>query len=493
MTVRYKSFTDFNKGEWGRIGGYQAVDGMFSSTNMLVYQDGSIGPRPGLRAMTVTGLANGVVQGFGSIPVSSGIWFIQGTAFRHFPFGGGAVTTASSPLAGTPTNIVTPANGGVYLGDALWFTSKGDAIYKFAPGANSLSSIATTQNGFDLALYRDRLYSCAESKVWYSDAADFNTWGVGSYFDVGYQYNNYRLAEIRNALHIFRQAQGSVWMLTGTPEATSVLRQVSSGLGPSQHPIALSRSEQSVWWIPGVRRAPVVWNGAVQDDKALAHLEDWTTTSDTDTIGASYSYEDGDVLFVAPDTNGLMRRWGVWTKHDLGVAVTQLVSRHSDQYFVFCNGGGAGSNPVFWSWQHGLDRPAFTGDSRSQPGDGSDTPLTASLFLPEQWAPSGLRRRLRQVVVDFTSWNTGTSATAHFDLVTSVFRLPSRVAAETATQSFDEAVASSSTSGTERSVTFNFGGEGWGLAYQLAFSAVRSVSIRGVHVSYDEDERDNRF
>ena len=63
-------YDDWSAGEFGTIDPTRAPEGSWTGTNVIVYEGGHIGPRPGLRKAPVTNLPEaGPIMGFGFSPV----------------------------------------------------------------------------------------------------------------------------------------------------------------------------------------------------------------------------------------------------------------------------------------------------------------------------------------------------------------------------------------------------------------------------------------
>lgn len=504
MAEFVESRFQWSKGDWGNKGAFlagRADDGFFKGTNVMVYKDGSIGPRAGMVALGLTGAPTGEVRMFGYVPTTkdgySGLFLmvVGNKAYWAPALELSGAWTEIGTLAGTETEFCSARP--ILSEGMCYFATRNQGIYKWNVSSGTLTQVSTTSGIYDMARYGERLYAATLRRVYYSDAADFSTWDEDlSWFDVGWQFANYRLGALRNNLFFFRQGGGH-YILSGTPTSTSTLRETGSGLPPDEHSTTVIPSEDAAAWIPQVRNAPVYFRSGMVDPDRWAHLEDWTTSANGQRHGA-YSYGEQTVAFLgATDHKMLVRHNGVWTKHEVGVDV-ERICRVSSDWFGFTDGGSASTAPSFWLWGYDFDKPGITeaGQGR-RPGDGTDTPLAASIDLPEWWHPQGAEVRGLKVEVDFVSWGTGTAETAHFDLTIDALRTRSlesvsRDGNASATFSFDEAVASSSAAGDERRASFNVGDQGWGRGFQIHLTNIRSVSIRTITVSARAEPRNSR-
>jgi hypothetical protein len=151
------------------------------------------------------------------------------------------------------------------------------------------------------------------------------------------------------------------------------------------------------------------------------------------------------------------------------------------QYVYLCDGGAAGAAPNFYVWDPTLDTPGIEGGSQSRAGDDSSTALSGTLTFPEWWSQDAAEVYVRSVIVDFKSYNTGSATNNHFDLTVNALRRYQAGAAQASTtQSWDQAAASSSASGTLRREIIGYGEQGMGNGAQLAFTNVRGIAIERV-------------
>ena len=493
----------WTKGDWGNQGAFMAgrgEDGWFKGTNVLVRKDGSLCPRPGLKARTYTGLPANPVRWWSYAAVTVGavsgviIFVVENKAYWVPAFTDGAATEIGT-LAGIETAYSSAAP--VLSGGKVYFALRSQGVYEWNPAAVSPTPQLTrvfAQGGIlDFELYGERCYASSIRTVWYSDAADFTQWDAAlQFFKVGWEFANYRMASLRNNLYFFRQGGGH-FVMSGAPGSTSTLRETGAGLPPDIHSTVKVRTEDAAVWIPQVRNAPVYYRGGLVDSERWKHLEDWTTSGNGEHSGAFSFGEQGICFTGTADDTGLLRHRDVWTKHEWDVNA-RFVSRVSADAFAFCDLGNTGVAPKFWVWYYAADLPGVVGTDWP-PGDASDTPVSASVSLPEWWHAQGQEVRVVSVEVEFDSFDTGTSQTAHFDLTVDALGAgsvgnASRGTATSATQTLDEPVSSSSATGDARRITFNVGDQGWGRGYQIHLTNIRSVAIRSITAQVRVEPRD---
>jgi hypothetical protein len=181
-------------------------------------------------------------------------------------------------------------------------------------------------------------------------------------------------------------------------------------------------------------------------------------------------------------TNRMLLNWdGTRSYHTWGTTIAPFARRYEEGVVLLTDGGASGAPPEFFAWYPDLDRPGFTSDSYSRPGDGSDTPVDAYLHFPAWVAEEGQEVNVMGLVISFTRWATGSGSTNHFDVtVDARRRYGAGNLVTSATQTFDEAGASASTSGDDVVAHLGFGDQGYGNEFQIKFTNLRGCAIRSV-------------
>lgn len=375
--------------------------------NLLNYRDGSWGPRPGLKAVAATGLNNGVVSAFGFAGTpGNDLWAVIGTKVRVFPSGGGASTEAGT-IAVTPDPNAGPS-GVEVSGSFTYLTVPGDKTYKLNhTGTPALTSLAGSPGGNSICVYGERMIvgggnSTYPNRVFYSAAADFTSWPAGNYFDVGAGPAVRFVGVQRDHLVIITQ-DGTIWVLTGVPGDTSVLRRVS---GAGSHPwhfwgsFAAVLPNQELVLVPVGSPRPAVFNGATIVDFEHLGLGADTLANESDAFRVVRGWYPDEVLVLAADGKALFRRDGRWSYHEFGASVVAFAASDGQGNIYLATAGAAGAPPSIYRWYFGLDRPALSTDSDVRRGDNSDTPLTCHLYPAQWWPDDGREVSARNVIVD---------------------------------------------------------------------------------------------
>jgi len=415
-------YDKWDKGEFGTMNPAQAPNGSWTGTNVVVYRDGMIGPRPGIKIVD-QGVPSpiGPLVGLGFTPVGGAgdtpIFFIIGTKVWLFdPAGTSSLVEASAELASAPPDntigVVISKESVRSIGSEVYFTVDNDKTYRLNGNTQVLTPIADSAQGTDIETYRDRMVVANGGlRVFYSAAADFEDWPPGNFFDVGPSWRIINMTEFRDSMLIFT-ASGA-WTLTGTA-TDGTLRRLSDTLPPQDK--AVVKTNDDIVYIPGSRSAPVSYNGSYGDERSMQHLESWTSAGRT-CFGVQ-SYGNRDVLFLANNSKLLWRKNGAWSIHSIGQGVGPWITRYFDDNVVLATTGSVSNDPDFYMLATNLDRPAFTSDTWASPGDHSNTPLNAFFSLPTYLAPEGKELRVRSVTVDFVKYDTGSSVANNISVQT---------------------------------------------------------------------------
>jgi hypothetical protein len=244
-------FENYSGGEYGRLGSAKAPAHTFTATNMLVTADGSLCVRPGLIKRNPSGLANGVVHGFGNTPVPlNDLWFVQGTAVRTFASDGTNLKTSGTALAETPAAPVDWKTDGT----SILFASPEDKIYRVSPQGGvtvpTVAGLTGSPGAKCIEVYGDRIVAgdidgSFDYRLRYSDVADPNSWPSANFVDVGDSYYLSGLYAQRQHLLIMKQNQ--IYVMTGSLGSSQVLRKVYTGNGPL-HPLQARMGQRDLVW-----------------------------------------------------------------------------------------------------------------------------------------------------------------------------------------------------------------------------------------------------
>lgn len=503
MARRVEQYSDFSGGEFDQIGPYRAPKNSWTGTNMLVYRTGELGVRKGLKRVTGPTFAAGNVERLLPSGFGNEFLFTQGTAVRLVSGidGSASLVTLSGSLSGAGA-----FSGSPYFSDEdVSYVATSAGLGKVDPSSLTVSSLTGSPGGADaLVRYGKRLIvgGVSGSEIRYSAAANFNSWPSDNVIAVGDTTSVIGLYVQRGHLVIMKNAQ--TFVLTGVPGENETLREVDSYTAGFDGQRSGVVERNGPLWVGWTRNGFVShFNGSIWQDESQFNLE--SGGGGTGIVGAEaikYGYRGHVFLYgVSPTVSLLLRHHGVWSKHILPV----IAAGGSDiKPIIETRSGGQGPNgnsslliitdtgtgsvaPKFYMLKTGEDSPGLESGTFQRAGDDSTTPVTGSVDFPEWHSPNASEVFIRSVIVDFRSWNTGGSQTNHFDLAVKTLRRYDATESATGTVSFDQAVASSSTSGTIQRRVFNLDDTGQPTAgFQLSFTNIRGVAIQRIHVVIDD-------
>lgn len=526
-TKRVIEHRDFSGGEFGRKEAWNAPANSFTATNMLVYRTGELGVRPGLRNVSPTGLVAGQVWSLNrdsTANSSVNVVFGQGTNLKTFQpssTGTGFLTTVGGALTATPTAMVDV----VWTGTALYLVTNNSGAYQYTGGA--ISALTGSPNGNSIALFGDRLViarsTAPVNNIVYNGltagVSDFNSWPAANTIPVGDIATVYKLMTQRGHLALMKQYNGH-YILTGQLGVSEALRQaVTNPVAPDPYQ-GMGKSQDGILWfvdVSGKSAHPVSFDGTtlrVYDhlDLKNAGVSVLSTLSQaSNAIGFASDDDHGVLLHGRTDGSGvnqtLLFSNGIWTKHSFGPTFNVAqgtclpyqyqqtpgdgTTLRSTDTFVLSDGGSGAVAPKFYGWTPRMDRPgsetALNNGSPERAGDDSSAQVTGSVEFPEVHLETGTEMMVREITIDFRSWNTGGSLTNHFDVEIECLRTYNSTTRISLKNSWDEAGSLSSAAGTLKRISFMFGDQGVGNGYQVKFTNCRGIALQRYQVVLETD------
>jgi hypothetical protein len=515
------AYTSFAGGEFGTKSGFQAPPHSFSGKNMIVYENGALGPRGGLVDLAPTGTVAGVVKGFGwQDTTGKDVWYAQGTAIRRFSGSatGSAVVTYTGAMSTTP---VTFALDEWYDAGSITYVTNFDAgqTYQLNHLTDTLTTLTGAPGGRCMFLHNDLMFVAATgtglgagNRLRYSASGNYNSWPAGNFLDVGDGWQIVKVWLQRTSVLIVKQ-DGSWWRLTGTPAqsasgalGTVTLRRVYGG--GSQPPVAQVSGPQetfagyelengNIMYIPSSRDYPAVFTGATTTHHKWLNWLNRTNTLDTSSIFPptmtmrKWNFYDEVAVLSGITATGATNRFmlyheSAWTFHTFEKNVGWLATAGRDRAY-FTDGGAVAVAPKFYVLKSYLNRPGKVGGTFDEsPGDASATAFDAFFTLPIWTAPSNSEVIVRAIDIDIQKFNPNGGQTNHFDLAVTAIRLyDSGSSVASATRTFDEASSSGSDAGVRHRVRLTFGDQGLGAGFQLAFTNIRGVAFERITVFGD--------
>lgn len=525
MAARYGDtvvFEGWEGGEFGRMHpsvAARAQKQMFAGSNVVRYRSGLIGPRPGLKAISVTSPPTGTIQGLGNA-IGSGtgpwVWVCISGSFYRVDLGAGTVSAA---YTGTGPATITKPMQDAYAGTTSYVTCAGDTVYLLNHSAGSVTAITSDADGSVIAWYdvnnTFRLFANKGSRVYFSDLyPGWTTWDPASYFDVGTALEITHMAPFRDGI-LISKASGEQFIFTGVPGATigsaGTLRRLSRAGGPRSWPAALTVEGNMAWYVGQRRDFPSSYNGALHADL------DWLAFTGgvaADDSGVTPGFRFVPVTYLSPEAwlllsgqsgSGAANRMleftgGIFTFHTFGVNIdpwsvcladnaAEAVGQSTRSMLLT-----KGSTGSFYHYSPGLDRPGFTSDALAQPGDASTTPLDADLGGLVWWEPEGNEVRAAEVIVLYRGWNTGSGSNNRIKVQVHALNRADLTNATVGAGSDSEqtvvdlAGSAFTTSGVDARAVAT-GSTQWGHGFRVDVNGLRGVAIDRVLVRLDTRRR----
>lgn len=444
----------YNKWRQGSSAAGDPAATEYNSENAQVYENGTLGPRPGWReistsagtrvhdpsADTLRGVlwyqdtsanealallfVDGSTYKFDVMPLSTNTW-AAGQVLSNIPSSGGPGQLSPTHYDDTPP-VIRTFDGSIMsaLGPHLLFAT--------SSSIGTVSAITTADgNARVVVVNRERAYYFgilnAPGRIYYSDAADFSTIGATSSFDVNADKDSWGGApvgawSVKNALLI--ACKDNRWLvLTGASPENGSLKELGKDPVPVQGSGAVV--DNQVWFLSPTGHGVVVATPGFVEAEQLSYLSPLAYPGSTesrpnndfmpqvsvgdDVNGSLYlpgrkTYDDDQIVAVER-VNGVfnLSRW------DTSTAPEDIEFSRGRPNEMYCT-ADLGSTWSHYSRNHTLNRPANSGDSKSvslanEANTASGTDVVVD--LGEITAPSGKIVRPVKVVLDLDYWKGG--------------------------------------------------------------------------------------
>lgn len=517
------SYKEFSGGDYGILEPWRAPPGTFSGKNVVAYDSGAIGPRNGLIEVPLSVAIPGKILSAGAFKrrTDSNVWVIVDNA--------GTRSVKTITKDGTVTNITAgsavpaytePIQSLVYE-EIEYMSIVSNGLYKIE--GTTFSKITNGPGCRTFVQHGDRFFAgggdtggnpiapsgsvSPANRLWYSEPANPTDWPSLNFIDV----TGAILALFSQRTNLVIATTEGWYILTGVPGVTDTLRRQV-------------KTEFPTWPTQGTVVEPssniAFVHGSLQqrdgeDEGEIAVHSLGLFTGATVEYAAHLPFGSGQNVLTDPPTyqivtlrgpedvlvqggvdtalnRAVMFRSGGWHKIEWSAPVDLLgwciSMRRTDRHQFLSHTGGT---VRLFEWMAYNNRPAFTTDVRKQPGDVSTVPLDAKFTLPEYHEEGGYNIGIVDIVVDFTSWNTGSGQSNHFEIVPKILRTFGETEAKVGnTLTFDEAGAGSAATlaGTRRRKRFSavardFDGSG----YELTIQNIRGVAISRIQVLIEVD------
>jgi len=520
-------FEDFSGGEAGTLDASKIPDNFFKAKNVLLYRSGALGPRGGLKTFglgrTVAATVN--MFGYSEAGTRSLVWQEGTTVYGGDPAGVAAATTLGT--VDLAANVPNPYAD--YAPQNAGFATPGGTIYALNHfAATPISGVSTAQITGGTALSQYELFAISNQKpaesggfqtagrrLRWSEPLDFTTWT--GFQDILFGGEISYMAPIKDYL-VLGTSTGQWYVITGTLDVNHRLRRIGGPTfsPPFMPPAAfVAPGDDLVYALSPRGNFPIVFDGVeARELRYLNMIPDMPldsyvgagSTPEIRRVSAANSVKvfqgrgETGVVMVRPDTinKALIKHNEIWTMHSFETAVSQFwtSNRHGT---LWCFNRATPVPIVCRSMDLALDRPAFTSDATSQPGDDSTTPFDAYVEFPEVWAKDSGELRVSEVTVDIFRWNTGAPVDNRVQaIVTALSRSQGgntgSFGEKSATRTWTQAGSSSGTTqdGTADRIKFNFGDQSAAAGFRLRLAGLRGVAVRRVTIRHDGEPRPTR-
>ncbi len=496
---------DFSGGEYGDLPAHNVAPNQWTGLNVLVYRNGEIGPRPGLRTFVNTSLPNGVIKGMGfSGTPGSEFWVAFNSVVETYDSTAGPawVPGTNSFASATVAEIigVETSPGVSYIINPTNELTKAT----HASGSMTLTAVTdhdgvTTNLERSMAVYRDRLYTSDSQSIRYSAPGDFDTWAAVDSFTVGHGLGIRFMAAKGDALIIIT-ADSSIWEYRGVPGADS-LKRVYNG---TRHPWvfmpgrAIVLPNDDMIMVPVQRDYPAIYSGGRLlelrhlkmlnggEGVGVADADEWDIIETTQDDGCLITSN----LKLAAKSRSLERKDGLWYIHEWAVSLVSIMATDKQHRVLLTDGGASGTPAVFYTYDASLERMGYTDDSFSEPGDDSqNVAVLAQFSTGEWWADEGQEVSINRIIVDHTQHNTGGSQNIHFDLDVIMSGIGNASGTTTIAMADLDVAQTGNTGDTSRERYISgtpAGGSIWGAGFQVKFSNIRKLGISQIRVEISQ-------
>ena len=526
-------FDDWSGGDFGVTPPWQTAHNQWTGLNCIVFENGTIGPRPGLKAVSMTAMAqDSVIVGMGFAGTPGSNWWTAMTDQLLWTFSPTSSTPswlradldeagASGDFDAVPTNV----EGLETASNESYLMSDQDGLYRVIHenGPNTTMTrivpydTVTAYEGQCITKYKNWLVTADTNKIWFSDRDDFGAYTPTSYYTIGYGPEVAWLGWTKDALLIV-MADSGIWEFRGLPGEKATIRRLYAG---GRHPWSFSPGRMcvlpndDVWFVPIDRDFPVRWSGSqIQEMDHLKIFEgDYSgATGDIDEVRIVPTDEDDECLVLFKDADAgtskkraLLKRSNTWTRiewdstnSEVAALGTYAATDRQGLIYISPTTAVGASGASLYSYDSNLERPGFASDGYASTGDGTAAHFEAWFETGEWWAPEGQEVTIKNIIVDFVKWNTGYGSfnVMNFDL----YQLSSGENAQAAAlnlQGFSESRGSAVTTLAGKRDRFILGGmSGGGIpssGFKLRVHGIVGCAVQSIRIVLDQNPATPRY
>lgn len=505
MPDLYVRFSQWSAGNAGRIDPAMAPANAWYGTNVQMYPTGLVGPRWGLKQVTVNGPSGTI-----TIPVANGPkgFAVIGnnlliTADRTYLASLSSLATGTVTATQFPLYSVTPSKWVTFVPqtDSLVFALVDNALYKHDLSLMTTTAV-TTPSAFNFIrrwnLYCVGVDNTTPYRVWFSQVNssgfDFSTWPATNYIDVGDNEPITAVVPLYNTLFVGKRS--GWWAITGVIGTTAAVRQVSVGDGPvDARGVSATADNRVAYWPRSPN--PAFFNGS----GTSLMLDHSTSTYSAQAAQAVVSPPTGRTTLFGYDNGAtsstvMVSALGGPSLHTFGVKIAGWAPDTIENGYSLSSGyvlaakqsSIAGEALSVYYWRIDPDRPPLSTDTLGSYGDASTTPLDATLQTRAWFEPQGRDVRVRTITVHLRAWGIGSASNKLYSgLGCSVECLApyDNASFTSAEQHWRLPYGETSTTGEDFAVRFAIGEQGFGQGFRVNLTDMRGVAIRDVIVGLD--------
>lgn len=462
-------FNDFTKGEAGWLDKTRLAAGFFTGENVMLYRDGTVGPRSGLVDLAPTGVALTSVLDLGYCnpgTTDEFVWVRDGTALRRvrvYQDGAGYVSAQAWTTDATAFALALAGDHVNYEKQITLVTIQTDKCYKLNWGAGAgawNSAIAGSPGGGCIEIFGDQVVvgnvSGHPNRLVFSAQANYTSWPAANFLDVGNAGNAgangapriTALRKIKDQLLVFADT-GQIWVITGLLGSKSTtVREFAPldamGVEVSEPQCVVRDRAGGLWWTRRHERpapdqawdrpscVPVTFAAGVRGEvpNLGGYLRQPAFAVSNTTAQNNHGMTprtDKSVLLADMGNGGLMRallnRDSVWTRHkvNLGNGVLASCSGSRGEMFLAYFDATAAVRLGVWQVEYEQPPAPFVSGSSKLPLNVSDVsnviqPLGAWFATPEYRDPGFQAVDIEGIEVLFSSWQGDGVTKNHADV-----------------------------------------------------------------------------
>jgi hypothetical protein len=507
FVVRYN---DFSGGDYGILDPARAKRNQYSGINVIEYNSGLLGVRPGFKTVPVAWPGTSNLDGDISTvpgPLGFDVWGEElvlqlnsrsyGIPISEDPIVPHVLGVYSSP----PTEFVRYAQGGTSL-----YSTVDGVLYKHTAGGSTATVVSTPFPIRSLVRWNYNLVAVDidnPSRIWYStvdvNGPNFDSWGANNYLDVGSTVGINTLRPLFNTLYAGKT--DGWWGVSGILGSLAYVRFRVMGNGPIDERQVTTTTDNRILYWPN---EPVpAWFGGegVALDKNQ-QIVGFKRVFAADTVVSTPTGQRLVMLGERQDAAGdpiesgmLVHQNDAWSSHVLANSFSALVPQDvraggqlpDGTIFAVKTPTTVGETVEIQSFSHGLHRPGHASDKWAGPTDSGETQLvTGNINLSAFYDPQGRSLLVRSVIVQFKKWASGTALTKNrLEVQVIPLGVYDGGTLESEIQVWEEDSDRSAVTGTDDSFRFEVGAQGWANGYQIRFPQLRGVAIREVVVTIE--------